>query len=98
MLTSKQRAYLRGEANQLATILMVGKGGVSDDVVQQAVDALRKRELIKCKVLETAPKVPRDTAEEVAERAGAEVVQVIGTKFILYKANPKEPIYTLPKA
>ena len=47
MLTSKQRAYLRGEANQLATILMVGKGGVSDDVVQQAVDALRKRELIK---------------------------------------------------
>ena len=54
--------------------------------------------MIKCKVLETAPKVPRDTAEEVAERTGAEVVQVIGTKFILYKANPKEPIYTLPKA
>lgn len=82
----------------MATILMVGKGGVSDDVVQQAVDALRKRELIKCKVLETAPKIPRETAEEIAQRTDSEVVQVIGTKFILYKENPKEPIYTLPKA
>ncbi len=98
MLTSKQRAYLKSEANRLSTILMVGKGGVSDDVVQQAVDALRKRELIKCKVLETAPKIPRETAEEVAERTGAEVVQVIGTKFILYQKNEKEPVYTLPEA
>ncbi|MDD5952563.1 MAG: YhbY family RNA-binding protein [Oscillospiraceae bacterium] len=98
MLTSKQRAYLKAEANQLPTILMVGKGGVSDDVIQQAVDALRKRELIKCKVLETAPKIPRETAEEIAARTGAEVVQVIGTKFILYLANPKEPVYTLPQA
>lgn len=98
MLTSKQRAYLKGEANQLATILMVGKCGVGDDVVQQAADALRKREMIKGKVLETAPQTPRDTAEEIAARTGSEVVQVIGTKFILYKENPKEPIYKLPKA
>ena len=98
MLTSKQRAYLKGEANSLSTILIVGKGGVSDDVIQQAEDALRKRELIKGKVLETAPKVSRDTAEEVAERTGAEVVQVIGNKFILYRENSKDPIYTLPKA
>ncbi len=98
MLTSKQRAYLKGEANQMATILMVGKGGVGDDVVQQAADALRKREMIKGKVLETSPTSPRETAEEIAARTGAEVVQVIGTKFILYKENPKEPIYKLPKA
>lgn len=97
MLTSKQRAYLKGEANQMETILIVGKGGISDDVVQQAVDALRKREMIKGKVLETSPQPPREIAEEIAARTGAEVVQVIGTKFILYKQNPKEPIYKLPK-
>ena len=97
MLTSKQRAYLKAEANQLATILMIGKGGVGDDVIQQASDALRKRELIKCKVLETAPESPRETAEMVASRTDSEVVQVIGTKFILFKQNGKEPVYKLPK-
>lgn len=97
MLTSKQRAYLRGQANGLTSILIVGKGGVSDDVVQQAVDALRKRELIKGSVLETAPATPREIAEEIAARCEAEVVQVIGSKYILYKANPKEPIYKLPR-
>ncbi len=98
MLTSKQRAYLRGLANSMETILMVGKGGVSPDLLKQAEDALTARELIKCKVLETAPHSPRDTSTEVAQGVNAEVVQVIGTKFILYRRNQKDPKIVLPKS
>lgn len=97
MLTSKQRAFLRGQANSMDTILMVGKGGVSEDVIKQADTALTARELIKCKALETAPHSARETAEEIAQRVEADVVQVIGTKFILYRKNAKEPKIVLPK-
>lgn len=97
MLTSKQRAYLRGLANSMDTILMVGKGGVSGDVLKQADTALAARELIKCKTLETAPLSARETSEQVAQQVDAEVVQVIGTKFILYRKNDKEPKIILPK-
>ncbi len=100
MLTSKQRAFLRAEANSLPTILIIGKQGISDDVIRQADEALRKRELIKCKVLETAPKVSRDIADDIAAETGSDVVQVIGTKFILFrqKDKEKEQIYHLPRA
>ena len=94
MLTSKQRAYLRAMANSIETILMVGKGGISDDIVKQANDALKARELIKGKVLETAPHSPRDTAEKTK----SDVIQVIGTKFILYRKNQQDPKIVLPKS
>ena len=97
MLTSKQRAYLRAMANSIETILMVGKGGISDDIVKQANDALKARELIKGKVLETAPHSPRDTAE-IAEKTKSDVIQVIGTKFILYRKNQQDPKIVLPKS
>ena len=85
MLTSKQRAYLRALAVNEDTILMIGKGGIDGDVVKQAADAIYKRELIKGKVLETAPVSPREAAEALAEQTESEVVQVIGSKFALYK-------------
>lgn len=97
MLTSKQRAYLRSLANPLDTILMVGKSGMSPELVKQADDALTARELIKGRALETAPLSPRDAAEELARETGAEVVQVIGTRFVLYRRHPKEPKIVLPK-
>ncbi len=97
MLTSKQRAYLRSLANPLDTILMVGKSGLSPELVKQADDALTARELIKGRALETAPLSPRDAAEELARETGAEVVQVIGTRFVLYRRHPKEPKIVLPK-
>lgn len=97
MLTSKQRAYLRSLANPLDTILMVGKSGMSPELVKQADDALTARELIKGRALETAPLPPRDAAEELARETGAEVVQVIGTRFVLYRRHPKEPKIVLPK-
>ena len=97
MLTSKQRAYLRSLANGIDTILMVGKGGMSEQIEKQALDALKARELIKGRVLETCELSPREAAEMIAEAVKADVVQVIGTKFVLYKRNEKEPKIELVK-
>ena len=96
-MTSKQRAFLRGLANPMETILMVGKGGMSPEIYKQADDALTARELIKGKVLEKAPESVRTVAEAIAEQVKAEVVQVIGQKFVLYRHNPKEPKIELPR-
>ena len=97
MLTSKQRAYLRSLAVDLDTIVMVGKSGMSPELTKQADDALTARELIKGKVLETAPLSSREAAEQIAADVQADVVQVIGSKFVLYRKNEKEPKITLPK-
>ena len=91
-------ALMRALAVNEDTILMIGKGGIDGDVVKQAADAIYKRELIKGKVLETAPVSPREAAEALAEQTESEVVQVIGSKFALYKRHPKEPKIVLPKA
>ena len=97
MLTSKQRASLRGLANGLDPILHMGKGGLSDAMIRQADDALTARELLKGKALETAPISARETAQAIAEAVGAEVVQVVGRTFVLYRRNEKEPQIQLPK-
>ncbi len=96
-MTSKQRAYLRGLANSLDPILHAGKGGVSDAMRKQADDALTARELIKGRVLETAPVSVRELAEDIAASVNAEVVHVIGRTFVLYRRNDKEPKIVLPK-
>ena len=96
-MTSKQRAYLRGLANTMDPILHAGKGGVSDTMRKQADEALTARELIKGRVLETAPASTRDIAEDIAASVNAEVVQVIGRTFVLYRRNDKEPQIVLPK-
>ena len=99
MLTSKQRAYLRSLAVDLDTILMVGKSGMSPELTKQADDALEARELIKGKVLtETSPVSPREAAEELARQTNSEVVQVIGSKFVLFRQKAKESKYQLPRA
>lgn len=98
MLTSKQRAYLRGMANGLDTILIIGKGEITDNVIMQADTALTARELIKGRVLENSAYSSREGAELLAELCQADVVQVIGSKFVLYRPNPDEPVITLPKA
>ena len=86
-LTSKQRAQLRGLANSIDTILIVGKDGIGDNLVKQANDALEARELIKGRVLENSLLTAREAAEELAVAARCEVVQVIGTKFVLYRQS-----------
>ena len=86
-MNSRQRAQLRAMANSLDTIFQVGKSGVTENTVKQADDALEAREIIKMRALETCPLSSRDVAEEIAERTGADVVQVIGTRFILYRES-----------
>ena len=87
MLTSKQRAYLRSLANSAETILQVGKEGISENLIKQVDDALTARELIKGKVLESAMVTPKTVAEALCEETGADGVQVIGTKFVLYRQS-----------
>ncbi|MCC8123312.1 MAG: ribosome assembly RNA-binding protein YhbY [Oscillospiraceae bacterium] len=88
-LTSKQRAQLRGLANGLDTIVHIGKDGIGDNLIRQANDALEARELIKCRVLENSMLTSREAAGALARETRAEVVQVIGTKFILYRPSHK---------
>ena len=89
-LTSKQRAQLRSLANSIDTIVHVGKDGLGDNLVKQADDALEARELIKGKVLENSMLTAREAAEELAGATRSEVVQVIGTKFVLYRPSHKK--------
>ncbi len=90
MITSKQRAFLRGEANGIEPIFQIGKGGISDEIIFQLGKALDARELIKVHVLETAMLDIKQACNEIAERLGAEPVQAIGSKFVLYRKASKE--------
>ena len=96
-ITSKQRAQLRAMANDIDTIFQVGKGGINEALIESVGNALRARELIKGKVLETCELSPRETLGELAAACGAEAVQAIGTKIVLYKRNEKEPKIVLLK-
>ena len=89
-LTSKQRAQLRSLANSIDTILIVGKDGIGDNLVKQANEALEARELIKGRVLENSLLSPREAAEELAPLTRSEIVQIIGTKFVLYRPSHKK--------
>lgn len=96
-LTSKQRAQLKGIAMNEDTIIQIGKGGITDNTVIQVQNALKARELIKGRVLENSLLTAREAAEALAEACTAEVVQTIGSKFVLYKKNVKEPKIALIK-
>jgi len=89
MLTSKERAELRAQANSLDTTLMVGKSGVTDAVIAEAENLLTARELVKGKVLEGALLSPREVSDAICEATGAEGVAVIGTKFVIYRFSEK---------
>lgn len=89
-MTSKRRAELRGQANTLEPLFQVGKGGISQALIDQTADALRVHELIKLKVLlDSAPDSPAAIAREIAEKTGSQVVQVVGGSMIFYKENPE---------
>ena len=85
MLTSKQRAILRGKANTMDPVYIVGKGEIDETLIQGVKDCLDARELIKLKVLENSMYTAREAAEELAVATRSEVVQVIGSKFVLYR-------------
>ena len=89
-LSSKQRAYLRSLSNDLDVIVHIGKDGIGDNLVKQANDALEARELIKCRVLENSMLTAREACQELSELTRSEQVQVIGTKFVLYRPSHKK--------
>lgn len=90
MLTSKQRAYLRSLASSEPTIMQIGKGGISENLIKTVSDALEARELIKMSVLENSSEDTREAAEALAEATSAEVVGVVGRKIILYRESEKK--------
>ena len=89
MLTSKERAQLRSQANTLEPTLMVGKSGVTEAVIAEADNLLTARELVKGKVLEGAMLTPREVCDAICEATGADGVAVIGTKFVIYRFSEK---------
>ena len=97
MITSKQRAQLRSLAMQEDTIIQIGKGGITDSVIESVSAALKARELVKGKVLENSMLTAREACDALCEACKADAVQVIGTKFVLFKRNPNDPKIELKK-
>lgn len=97
MITSKQRAYLRGLANEIPAIMQVGKGGLSENLTKTFSDALEARELVKFTVLENSGETARTVADALAEALGADVVAVTGKKVVLYRRAKKKPVLELPQ-
>lgn len=96
MLTSKQRAYLRSIAHTEDAILQIGKGGINENVIQQADDALEAREVIKVRVLKNATLSLREVAEVLARETGAHTIQQIGNVVLLYRKSQRNPRIQLP--
>ena len=96
-MTSKQRAFLRGMASTIDTIVIIGKGGITENVIAQVSDALKARELVKGKVLESSLLTAHEACAALSEACAAEQVQVIGSKFVLYKRNNADPKIELVK-
>ena len=90
MLTSSQRAYLRGLAHNLDTIFQIGKGGITEELCNQISNALEARELIKARVLDNSGYTAKEAAGELAVACGCDVVSCIGTKFVLYRESKKK--------
>lgn len=97
-LSSKQRAQLRGIAMTEDTIIQIGKAGITENTVTEVNNALAARELIKGRVLENSLLTAAEAANALAEACGADTVQVIGSKFVLFKRNIKEPKIELVKS
>ncbi len=89
MMTSKQRAELRAQANTLDTVLMIGKGGISDTVVAETEKLLDARELVKGRVLDASMLTAREASDELCARTGADGIQTVGSKFVIYRRSEK---------
>lgn len=95
-MNGKQKAYLKGLANQIPAIFQIGKSGINDNLITQVNDALEARELIKLSVLENSLLTSKEVAQEIANLTDSTMVQVIGNKFILYKESKEKPTIVLP--
>jgi len=96
MLTGKQRSFLRGEANNLDPYVHIGKEGLNEAIYEKIDEVLDDHELVKIRVLDNSLEDINEVAHEVCNQLGAELVQVIGNVFIIFRRNMEEPIYNLP--
>jgi RNA-binding protein len=97
MLTSKQRAYLRGLASTEDAIVQIGKEGITDGTISSLDEALTARELVKIKVLKTVEEDPKDLAQSLVERLpDTEIIHVLGRTIVLFRMNEKKPRIILP--
>ncbi len=96
MLTGKQRSFLRGEANNLDPYVHIGKEGLNEAVYEKIDEVLDDHELVKIRVLDNSLEDINEVANEVCNQLGAELVQVIGNVFIIFRRNMEEPVYNLP--
>ena len=97
MLTSKQRAYLRGLGTSCPAIMQVGKGGITDNLLKTVSDALEARELVKLSVLENCNETPREILDRLCDELGAEGVACVGKKIILYRESVEKKTIILPR-
>lgn len=95
-MTSKQRAYLRSLAQKIDPIFQVGKTGITDNQIEQLINALEARELIKITLLDTIPQDKETIANEIARKTNSEIVQIIGKKLTIYKRSVNKPQIELP--
>ena len=96
-MTTKQRAYLRSMAQTIDPVTQIGKEGITPAFLDSVDKSIEKRELIKISVLQTSPIFAKEASVEIAEAIVAEVVQVIGSKIVLYRKNQKNPKIVLPR-
>lgn len=96
MLTSKQRAYLRGLGQSCPAIIQIGKGGISENLIKTVSDALEARELVKITVLENSGESPRDMLDSLCEALGADGVSCVGRKIVLYRESTDKKTIELP--
>jgi len=97
VLTGKQKGFLRSMGNEMDPILQVGKGGITEAVITQTDEVLEVRELIKCRVLQNCSEEPKSVAAELAEHVQADLVQVIGRNFLLFRQSKDKPVLVLPR-
>ena len=97
MLTSKQRAYLRGLGTSCPAIMQVGKGGITENLLKTVSDALEARELVKLSVLENCNETPREILDRLCDDLGAEGVACVGKKIILYRESVEKKTIILPR-
>jgi len=96
MLKGKQRSYLRSLANNIPAIFQIGKNGIDENVIRQFQEALEARELVKASVLKNSIYTAREACEELAQALDAEIVSVMGNRFVLYKESKNNKVIELP--
>lgn len=97
MLSGKQKRFLRAKAHHLKPIFQVGKNGVTDNMIEQLIDVLEKRELIKVTILQNCLEDKNDIANDISKETSADIVQIIGNNIVLYKESSENKHITLPE-